>query len=217
MKTNDTLQVYDINSKENPKNRRKHTIPPSSFCDDFKKFFSNTDMSDVSLRVGDTLIPGHKTILAARCKKFQMMFQRNGLKESREAEVTVACTNSKLFSAMLEYIYGDEVKISSPSMALDLMILADEYLLPRLKEICENEIIKSIDAKNVASLLESADKYNAMLLKNFCLDFILHNYVEVRNCREFKEDLRSPDLMHEVIEAIGRQLPMQERKKRKTK
>lgn len=39
------------------------------------------------------------------------------------------------------------VELSSPEFALELMILADEYLLPRLKQVCEDEIIKSIERK----------------------------------------------------------------------
>jgi len=206
MKNSDMLLVYNINSKENPKNKSKVTLPSSTFCEDFKRLWNNPDYSDITLRVGDQLIPAHKSILVARCKKFGLMFQKGGMKESRETEITVGCTNYPLFLALLEYIYSDQAKIDSQATALDLMYLADEYLLPRLKEICEQEIIKSVDVKNVAALLESADKYNATILKAYCLDFILLNYGEVSSCNSFKEDLRTPELMHEVIEVIGKKI-----------
>jgi len=212
MKNMDYVAVYHIGSPNNPlmilkKKADQTPLPLSTFSQDFKALWNNPQHCDVWLQVGKDKIPAHKTILSARCKKFCLMFQEGGMKESREFIVEIAYDNKELFLSMLEYIYTDNVELSSPTMALKLMYLADEYLLPRLQQICEEQIIKSIDVKNVASLLEDAEKYHARKLKVFCVEFIIQNYAEVSKAPEFKEYLRSPEIMHELIEALGKQLP----------
>lgn len=57
-----------------------------------------------------------------------------------------------------------------------------------------------------------ADKYHASMLKQCCLEFIVQNYAEVSGIPEFKDQLRSPDLMHEVIQALAKKIsPVDER------
>lgn len=63
-----------------------------------------------------------------------------------------------------------------------------------------------VQVSNAGYLLECADKYHASMLKQCCLDFIVSNYAEVSNIPEFKDQLRSPDLMHEVIQALAKKI-----------
>jgi len=215
MKSLDYIQVYPVKSRELRSEINSHPITPSSFSDDFRRLHNSDELCDVYFLVGDHKIPAHKQILAARCRKFSGMFQ-NGMKESRQNEIKVGCTDSKLFLALLEYIYADTVELSTPDMAMQLMILADEYLLPRLKQICEHEIIKAVDISNVAEIMESANRFNADLLKHHCLDFVIQNYDEVSSASDFKNHLRSPELMHEVIQAMGEKLPEHSKKRKRS-
>jgi len=210
MKMNDVISVYSAKSKENPGNSSKIVnIPPSTLTNDFKSLLNKEELCDVYFVVNEVRIPAHKQIVAARCSKFRAMFQ--SFRESKQSEIKIDCYDPKLFLSLLEYIYSDSVEISSADMAVQLMILADEYLLPRLKEICETEIIKAIDVSNVAELMETAHRYHSKLLKNFCLEFILQNY-EFTNGNGFRSSLQSPELLHEILEAMSKNLP--EKRKR---
>lgn len=53
---------------------------------------------------------------------------------------------------MLHYIYTDEVEISEDD-AVELLTLANQYALDKLKALCEDFIEKGIDVENVAWLL----------------------------------------------------------------
>lgn len=83
------------------------------------------------------------------------------------------------------------------SFAMDLLSLADQYLLDALKRKCEHAILKGITASNVAMMLATADARNAMDLRRRCLDYILANFARVIPTTAFAE-LPTP-LLHEVL------------------
>jgi hypothetical protein len=46
----------------------------STLQSDLRQLLKNPSFSDVSLKIGDTVIPAHKAILSARCSKFKCAF-----------------------------------------------------------------------------------------------------------------------------------------------
>jgi len=61
------------------------------------------------------------------------------------------------------------------NIAYDLLALADKYMLLRLKNICEEYLLKNISLKNVVEIVNLADKYNAIDLKNHSMRFLVDN------------------------------------------
>lgn len=57
-----------------------------------------------------------------------------------------------VFLAMLEYIYTDHADIAEDD-AVELLTLANEYSLDRLKSQCEHFIEQGLDVENAAWLL----------------------------------------------------------------
>jgi hypothetical protein len=87
----------------------------------------------------------------------------------------------------MEWVYTDDVSglelISASSsdidFALDLLTLADQYLVEALKRRCELAIQKSITVDNVAVMFGLADSRQALELRRRCFDYIILNFGQV--------------------------------------
>lgn len=83
-------------------------------------------------------------------------------------------------------------------MALDLLGLADAYMLEGLKYLCENTLMHNVDNDNVCALLIDANKYSSTELKKFCINYLIKNFSEVQNTRGFEDFELYPSLLMEV-------------------
>jgi len=84
---------------------------------------------------------------------------------------------------------------------LDLLRVADEFLMPDLSKECELVLIANINDDSVIPMLEIADRHQAPLLKKHCIKYIL----ESRNNTRHTFDNLSKDLLAEVLcEATSR-------------
>eukprot|EP01120_Amphizonella_sp_Union-15-10_P008969 TRINITY_DN3312_c0_g1_i2.p1 TRINITY_DN3312_c0_g1~~TRINITY_DN3312_c0_g1_i2.p1 ORF type:complete len:129 (+),score=23.50 TRINITY_DN3312_c0_g1_i2:419-805(+) len=82
----------------------------------------------------------------------------------------------RVFLAMIEYLISGTTEIS-PEIATELLIAADEYFLDDLKEICQHILIPSINSDNIDILITFAHRYSALVLKKFCIEFLITNDV----------------------------------------
>ena len=129
-------------------------------------------------------IPAHKNILAARSQKFEKMFTGN-FKESNQQIVEIPKMKAEIFhrilkvfivnfTVLLEYIYTDEVSLSCDT-ALFLLKAADEYLIPRLKHICELFLIQHIKELDIIPIINLCEKHEANLLKKLAMKQLIKN------------------------------------------
>ena len=77
---------------------------------------------------------------------------------------------------MIEYLYSGSIQNFSPKIALDLLGLADAYMLEGLKYLCENTLMHNVDNDNVCNLLIDSNKYSANELKKFCQNYLIKNH-----------------------------------------
>ena len=78
---------------------------------------------------------------------------------------------------------------------------ADLYQLDHLKRLCERRIERYTDAGNCTYLFQVADKFKALELRDFCLDFIVRHAHDLRTTSEF--ETLSPELLSEITRALG--------------
>lgn len=86
----------------------------------------------------------------------------------------------------------DEPSLEDIETISNLLILADEFLITRLREISECLLVKHITLKTVIQLLTFANTYNASILKDDCMQFICLNLscvIENRQLENVDEDL----------------------------
>lgn len=83
----------------------------------------------------------------------------SGMKETMQQEIPVAGWSHPSYLLMMEYLYTGSIANFNPRTALDLLGLADAYMLEGLKYLCENTLMHNVDNDNVCSLLIDANKF----------------------------------------------------------
>uniref|UniRef100_A0A673L2Z8 Inhibitor of Bruton tyrosine kinase-like n=1 Tax=Sinocyclocheilus rhinocerous TaxID=307959 RepID=A0A673L2Z8_9TELE len=136
-------------------------------------------LCDVTLRSEDGReFPCHKCVLCARLEYFNSMLGSPWI-EATSCTALDMPTTSEVLQAILEYIYTDESPTVRESVNVEfvcnVLVVADQLLITRLKEICEVAITENLTLKNAAELLEFATVYNADQLKLSCLQFMVLN------------------------------------------
>lgn len=81
---------------------------------------------------------------------------------------------------------------------MELIGLADAYMLEGLKYLCENTLMHNVDNENVCQILIDANKYSAVELKKFCQNYLIKNFQEVSHTKAFEELEFYPSLLMEV-------------------
>jgi len=145
------------------------------------KALFNAPDGDVELMVGKEKIRAHKLILSARCEKFKAMFA-SPMKESVSGQVKVLCDDFSAFTALIEYLYTNEVEYSALSQqnVINLGHLSCEYLLPELTSLCRKHLAAHITVNDVCSVLSFAESCDDDNLRLRCFDFIGKNFNKVQ-------------------------------------
>ncbi|KAF8948309.1 hypothetical protein BGZ47_005611 [Haplosporangium gracile] len=162
-------------------------------------------LADVRLLLKNgVLMHAHQMILGHRSPFFNAMFVRTdewirarrgrrqvaeeGVGESGESIIDVGMQHmdAEAMALVLRYIYtdcGPEMFDQSEKddmddlieLVVDVLKIADEYLMDRLKEICENVLGDQVRAKTVVSFLEISLMHTAESLTATCVDFLCNN------------------------------------------
>ncbi|KAI5106425.1 inhibitor of Bruton tyrosine kinase, partial [Silurus meridionalis] len=171
-------------------------------------------LCDVTLRSEDGKeFPCHKCILCARLEYFNSMLGNPWI-ESTSCTALEMPTSAKVLQVILEYIYTDESPTIRESLSVEfacsVLVVADQLLIIRLKEICEVVITENLTLKNAAELLEFSVMYNAEQLKLSCLQFIGLNMAALLESKAL--EILSDDVLLELSEAYRKMIPAMQRR-----
>eukprot|EP00742_Colponemidia_sp_Colp-10_P002990 GILJ01003191.1.p1 GENE.GILJ01003191.1~~GILJ01003191.1.p1 ORF type:complete len:574 (+),score=72.27 GILJ01003191.1:35-1756(+) len=170
----------------------KSSVPGNAMLNkDFRQLLNNSTHSDVTFIVEDKPLYAHRCLIMARCEPLERMLD-GPMREGHEEQVTIGDIGYSCFLALLEFLYTDSVEGLDPEIveldfALDLLAVADQFLVEPLKQLCENAIQKSIRVENVALMFQTAAARQAFTLKKTCFDFIMKNFGKVIGTVAFSE------------------------------
>uniref|UniRef100_A0A6P7F2T9 Inhibitor of Bruton tyrosine kinase n=1 Tax=Diabrotica virgifera virgifera TaxID=50390 RepID=A0A6P7F2T9_DIAVI len=152
---------------------------------------------DVTIKCRDNkTLSAHKCVLAARMEYFNNMFMR--WHENSTAEVSLPFPKNTV-EALLEYLYTDSLsKLNALEVdhLFNVVILADQLFVQRLKEQCELLLSDLLTMKNVIQVLSFADVYCANKLKYCCMMFIIANITPLLELKAFND--LDDDLLKEL-------------------
>lgn len=172
-------------------------IPSSSLVSDLREFLNEAKLSDVTFIVEGKPVYAHK-LLCMRCSYFRAMFEGQ-MRESQQKTITINNVSHRVFLALLEYLYTDELEFPM-EIAMDLFVAADQFGIERLKRLCEKKILVSINIDTAATILQAANMHIAHDLRQSCMDFILRNFDAVSKTPAFEEMGRSNvELVFEIL------------------
>ncbi|KAL4720855.1 hypothetical protein ACJJTC_016724 [Scirpophaga incertulas] len=145
--------------------------------------------SDCTFLVGtepnQVIISGHKLILAMASPVFEAMFY-GGMAE-RNDPIPILDVQPEAFKALLEYIYTDNINISSFDKACELCYGAKKYMLPHLVKECTRYLWSDLYPKNACRAYEFARLFEENVLMDKCLQIISTSTKEVLNDSSFEE------------------------------
>ena len=141
------------------------------------KLRTNSLLCDAVLVVEDKRFPVHKAILAANSEYFRALFT-NGMKESKESEVHISGVNQQMMTLILEYVYSRRVTLTAESV-VTLLPIADNFLMPGLKNACCDYLISQLNPTNCVGVMEFAEKYNCERLYERARRYLLLNFRHV--------------------------------------
>lgn len=147
-------------------------IPPPVLLDDLRGLINNQTFSDVTFIVGGRPIYATRAHLAVRSDHFRAMLF-GGMRESTVgSEIVIPDVQHEVFLKLLEYVYTDGVTDLSPELGVPLLIASEQFLMNRLKGLCENAVSRGITTDNVISVFITAHRHRATGLKDICLQYI---------------------------------------------
>ncbi|KAF4025064.1 hypothetical protein G4228_017062 [Cervus hanglu yarkandensis] len=171
-------------------------------------------LCDVTMKsVDGKEFPCHKCILCARLEYFRSMLSSSWIEASSCAALEMPI-HSDILKVILDYLYTDEAVVIKESQNVDfvcsVLVVADQLLISRLKEICEVALTEKLTLKNAAMLLEFAAMYNAEQLKLSCLQFIGLNMAALLEARSL--DVLSDGVLKDLSVFYRKMIPAMERR-----
>ncbi|XP_063493910.1 inhibitor of Bruton tyrosine kinase isoform X4 [Symphalangus syndactylus] len=171
-------------------------------------------LCDVTMKsVDGTEFPCHKCVLCARLEYFHSMLSSSWIEASSCAALEMPI-HSDILKVILDYLYTDEAVVIKESQNVDficsVLVVADQLLITRLKEICEVALTEKLTLKNAAMLLEFAAMYSAKQLKLSCLQFIGLNMAALLEARSL--DVLSDGILKDLSEFYRKMIPAMDRR-----
>ncbi|TVU30641.1 hypothetical protein EJB05_22272, partial [Eragrostis curvula] len=195
------------------------SVSPSDLHQHLGDLLLSEKGADVVFNVGGQTFAAHRCVLAARSPVFSA--ELFGIMKEGDTGCVVQIDDMEagVFKSLLRFIYTDmfpEVKKEGQDqdeedvMAQHLLVAADRYNLERLKQICEEKLIKYIDVGTVGSILVLADQHNCPGLKKACFHFLSSsvNLKAAVASNDFEHLSTScPSVMRELVVMIGNLVP----------
>jgi len=119
----------------------------------------------------------HKMFLAMASPVFEAMFY-GGLAETKR-EIKILDVQPDAFSAMLEYIYTDQIHLTSFELVCDICYAAKKYMLPDLVEECTKFLWRDLYPRNACLAYEFAKLFEEPVLLDKSLQLMTQQTVEV--------------------------------------
>jgi len=170
-------------------------------------FIFNTELlSDVEFVVPTStvqskskkVIPAHKFVLAISSPMFYAMFYGQMAEPKNSIELP-DCDYESLLE-MFRYLYSDKVNLSG-SNVMQVLYLANKYMMPSLAEKCAEYLGRNLKASNVFCILPQAQKFEDKDLEDRCWKVIEEHTEEALKSDEFVTVEQS--LIETVVEREG--------------
>jgi len=177
-------------------------VPPSSLVEDLVTLVNNPKYGDVVFIVEGREVHAVAALLAVRCEHFKAMLFGSMREASSRASwepIVIDDVTHDAFVILLEFLCTDRLLHPlSLAQTVELLVVAEKYMLDRLKSLCIEEILPDISVDNVVRILRMSNRH-AESLRGICLDFIVQNLDAVKKTPEFMELKHEPELLLEIV------------------
>lgn len=143
-----------------------------------EQLFLTGDLSDCEFHVGVDKVQffSHRIFLAMSSPVFYAMFFGE---MAEKIPVEIKDIEPAAFRGMLQYIYTDRVDFESCNHACAVYAAASKYLLPYLKQQCEEFLLNDVGPDTACELYEFAKFHNNDDIEQMCLKVFRENTNDV--------------------------------------
>lgn len=191
--------------------------PPKEvyYAPHLKSLLEDKQFSDVTFKIGDSLINAHRNVLVSRSEYFRAMFT-GGMRENNEKVVSIPDVDSTTFREILEFLYTGKIEINHNNI-VPIITAAEHFQITDLKDVCYSSFDKVASEQNILQILLVADSYNEQALKELCKKYILVHYDSVVKTAEFKSLItaENSDLILEIMSELSFSRKANDKKRKK--
>jgi len=189
--------IQTVQERDQPSEALSESYHQKQLTQDLDLSYASKEYTDITIICNKKEFECHKLILASRSKVLKKVIKV--MKENESGKFEVNCKNVEVFEDMLRYIYTG-IAPNIDTLAKELLEVAEEYQLQKLKELCELKLSSSVDIGNCIDLLVLSDINQASTLKTAALNFVNNNLKKIE-INELKTKLsHSPSLLVNVLE-----------------
>ena len=171
-------------AEENWQTKRSNIVERITFI------FNNELLSDVKFvvpeltgeRQSKKVIPAHKFVLAISSPVFYAMFYGQ-MAETADSIELPDCDYESLLE-LFRYFYSDKANLNG-SNVMQVLYLANKYIVPSLAEKCTEYLRENLKASNVFCLLPHAQRFEDKDLEDQCWEVIEKQTEEAVTSDEF--------------------------------
>jgi len=189
------LQVLALKGDFNP----SISAPPQQPMGiELARFLDSGEFSDVTFVVEGERFKTHKLVICAQCPPFRSMLENNSLwKEQKATEVPLEDIAKNVFRHFLRWIYTNDASFPQDDIALvlELLALADKYLITNLQRKCEHILSTKISIDTVLPIYSYAKVVSPTSLGKACSRFVLHEFEKLRELEGIME------VLNEIVES----------------
>lgn len=150
-----------------------------SFILNISKYYGQTDLSDITIKVGNYSYPAHKFVLAKDSDVFKTMLYHDHWSQDNKTDLVLSETEEcqGVFDKFLRFFYTADISVTVET-SVGILCLADKYCVSSLKKLCKLYMIdkaKSPKVKNALSWYAWSKALGLDDLKNQCAQTIAWN------------------------------------------
>ncbi|KAI1241116.1 Inhibitor of Bruton tyrosine kinase, partial [Lamprotornis superbus] len=207
-------QVQVINEKQKSKSKKGKAGDEANLIKMLQSAAKKFELSNLSVRLdGVRLENGKINVVNKNNGNKPKLNQKKCMLSSSWIEATCSALempiHSEILQIIVDYLYTDEALAIKDSQNVEficnVLVVADQLLISRLKEICEVAIAEKLTLKNAAELLEFSAMYNAEQLKLSCLQFIGLNMAALLEARTL--DVLSDEVVKDLSVYYRKMIP----------
>lgn len=132
----------------------------------------------------ETVFMASRDVLVKASPFFENQLNR-GTEESTEATIRLQMISASLMEVILKFINHGRTQINNVEIAMEVIVAADDLLLPSLKNFSEQFLERRLCPSNCISIFHFAEEHNCEELGITVRDFILSYFPNVVQTKEF--------------------------------